>query len=374
AFLSSSLSERLRATRAALEEKSLGLQELQALNDNIVRSMADGMVTVGMDGRITAFNNAAEEITGLGYRDVRGRSFSEIFDWVGAETFLEEPAGQPKKSQHHELVFSRPDKDLVIGMKVTQLVGEDGEISGMLGIFQDLTPMKEMEAEIKKKDRLAAIGELSAGMAHEIRNPLAALSGSLQVLKGNLKLTDEDGHLMNIALEEMDRLNGIVSEFLTYARPVEPVKEGCDFAAIVHDTVRLVRNTRDIGQSVSIETLLPGHPLPLEADPGQLKQVLFNLILNAVQSITDSGSVKVRAEEYGRDHIMLEVADDGEGIPAEDLDKIFYPFYSTKGGGAGLGLAIVYRIIEDHGGNVKVKSEPGRGSRFTVLLPIQAQD
>lgn len=372
AFLSSSLSERLRATRAALEEKSLGLQALQALNENIVRSMADGMVTVGMDGRISGFNFAAEEITGQGFSEVKGRLFSEMFNWLGVETYLEEPEHKSRGPHHHEIVFSRPDKELVIGMNVTPLRNKDGAVSGLLGIFQDLTPMKEMEAEIKKKDRLAAIGELSAGMAHEIRNPLAALSGSLQVLKGNLDLTADDRHLMNIALDETDRLNGIVTEFLTYTRPLDPVKEGCDLSAIINDTISLVRNSREIAADVSLDIELPGQPLVLEADPGQLRQVILNLVLNAVQAVSETGSVTVRADEFGEDRLILEVIDDGEGIPSDEMEKIFYPFYSTKGGGAGLGLAIVYRIVEDHGGSVKVKSEPGKGSRFTVLLPREA--
>ncbi len=369
AFLSSSLSERLRATRAALEEKSIGLQELQALNDSIVRSMADGMVISSLEGRVIAFNKAAEEITGLGFRDVRGRYFSEVFNWVGVEDVFE---GRPEERspRYFELDFKRPDKDLVLGMGISPLKNEHGDITGILGIFQDLTPIKEMEARVKRKERLAAIGELAAGMAHEIRNPLASLSGSLQVLKENTSLTGEEGHLMNIALEETDRLNGIVTEFLTYARPKEPAKQGCDLGTIVKDTVRLVKNSREFREDIKLVTQLPDYPLLLEADPGQLRQVLLNLTLNAVQAIPGEGCVEIRAR-YGTDSVVIEVLDEGEGIAREDMDKIFYPFYSTKGGGAGLGLAIVYRIVEEHGGLVKVESEPGAGSRFTVELPAR---
>ena len=371
AFLASSLSERLRATKEALYEKSTDLRELQSLNESIVRSMADGMVTVGLDGRVTAFNKAAEEITGVPAQSAKGTAFSEIFNWLGIETFFVDIEAAGRLPYRYELVYARQDKELVLGMTLSPLRNEQGVITGLLGVFQDLTPMKEMEEEIKRKDRLALIGELSAGVAHEIRNPLASLSGSLQILKGDLDLKEEDARLMEIALGEMDRLNNIVTDFLTYARPKAPAKEGCDLVGLVRDTAGLIINSKELREDIRLETDLPDKPIILKADPAQLKQVFINLCINAVQSIPAAGTVRIKASYKGAGRAEVLVSDDGEGIKKEDIDRIFYPFYSTKEGGYGLGLAIVYRIIEDHGGRIRVESEPERGTTFFITLPTE---
>jgi two-component system sensor histidine kinase PilS (NtrC family) len=367
-FLVSILSARLKHTKEELEEKSIDLQELQALNESIVRSMADGMMTVGLDGKITGFNKAAEDITGRKAAEVIGMSFSEMFNWLGIETFFDDMEAAGKLPYRYDLRFDGPDKELILGITLSSLKNEKGEITGLLGIFQDLTPMKEMEEEIKKKDRLAAIGELSAGMAHEIRNPLASLSGSLQVLKEDLHLSEDNSHLMEIALNEMDRLNNIVTQFLTYARPTAPSKEHCDVSSIVRDTADLITNSREFGEDVSLKIEIPEGPLFMWADPGQLRQIFYNLAINSLQSMHGSGTLRISAYAAAGE-VMIEVEDDGEGILQEDINKIFYPFFSTKPGGSGLGLAIVYRIVEDHGGKIKVHSGPGAGTRFTIFLP-----
>jgi len=369
ALLSSSLAERLRTTRELLEEKSIGLQELQALNDSIVRSMADGMVTVGMNGLITGFNRAAEEITGLTYSGTRGRQFTEVFGLVGIDETFDELTHPDARPRRYELSFSGPSRDLVLGITFQPLMGEGGEVAGLLGIFQDLTPMREMEAEIKRKDRLAVIGELAAGMAHEIRNPLASLSGSLQVLKGGEGISEEDRRLMDIALVETDRLNSIVSEFLEYAKPREPMRTLTDLSGLVRDTERLVSNSPEFSGGVKFELDLPEYPVTAVCDPGQIKQVLINLVNNAAQAIEGEGTVRLAVRDDGGGNAVIEVEDDGIGIPEEDMDKIFYPFFSTKPGGAGLGLALVFRMVEDHGGRIHVRSKSGGGSLFTVTLP-----
>ena len=370
-FLASSLSDRLKLTKEELEEKSIDLKELQALNESIVRSMADGMLTVGLDGRITGFNKAAEEIVGRPAAEVVGMPFSEVFNWLGIETFFDDIEAAGKLPYRYDLRYPGPGKELVLGITLSSLRSEEGDIKGLLGIFQDLTPIKEMEEEIKKKDRLAAIGELSAGMAHEIRNPLASLSGSLQVLKEDLHLSEDNNHLMEIALKEMDRLNNIVTQFLTYARPTAPMKELCDIVSIVKDTADLIRNGKELGDGVNLRTELPEAPLVILADPGQMRQILYNLAINALQSLQNSGTMTIKV--FARPgETVIEVEDDGEGIPKEDLNRIFYPFFSTKPGGSGLGLAIVYRIIDDHGGAIKVHSVPEAGTRFSISLPSGA--
>jgi two-component system sensor histidine kinase PilS (NtrC family) len=367
-FLASSLSDRLKLTKEELEEKSIDLKELQALNESIVRSMADGMLTVGLDGRISGFNKAAEEIIGRPSAEVVGMPFSEVFNWLGIETFFDDIEAAGRLPYRYDLRYPGPGKELVLGITLSSLRNEDGDIKGLLGIFQDLTPMKEMEEEIKKKDRLAAIGELSAGMAHEIRNPLASLSGSLQVLKEDLHLSEDNNHLMEIALKEMDRLNNIVTQFLTYARPTAPMKELCDIVSIIKDTMDLIGNGMELGDGVSLRTELPEDPLVIWADPGQMRQILYNLTLNAHQSLRDSGTITIKVFARAGETV-IEVEDDGEGILDEDINRIFYPFFSTKSGGSGLGLAIVYRIVDDHGGTIKVHSGPEAGARFSISIP-----
>ena len=373
AFLSSSLSERLKAARKELEEKAFDLRELQALNENIVRSMADGMVTMDLDGRIGALNNAAHEITGLNFEEVQGRTLDQVFRIPDFVDRLGDIRSLEKTPCRCEVSFQKGEKELTLGLTVSLLKNEKGEAGGLLCIFQDITLIKEMEAEIKKKDRLAAIGELSAGMAHEIRNPLASLSGSLQILKSELLLSDDNRNLMDIALNEMDRLNRIVTEFLIYAKPKPPVKEQCDIVEIVRDTVNLVKGGGEYAEGVRFSVDLPESQVLIKADHGQMRQMLLNLTLNAVQSLSGPGTVKVMARSFWGEAIIA-VEDEGEGIPGEDLDKIFYPFYSTKEGGSGLGLAIVYRIIEDHGGRIKLESTPGKGTKFTVNIPAGRAD
>ena len=368
AFLAGTLSGRLKAAREELAEKAFDLRELQALNENIVRSMADGMATMDPEGRIGAFNKAAEEITGLKFEDVRGRALGEIFSLPEFHGFPE-PGPSQTAPYRCEIPFSRKDKALALGLTISQLKDEKGDYGGLLCIFQDITPIKEMEAEIKKKDRLAAIGELSAGMAHEIRNPLASLSGSLQILKEDLSLSGDNLNLMNIALNEMERLDRIVTEFLVYAGPKVPAMEECDMAQIIRDTANLVKGGGKSAEDADLRLELPDGPVRIMADQGQMRQVLLNLAINAVQSLSGPGTVAIKLIP-NNDHVGIIVEDNGCGIPEEDMDKIFYPFYSTKEGGSGLGLSIVYRIVEDHGGRIRVESRPGKGSRFIVRIPV----
>ncbi len=368
AFLSGTLSARLKMARKELAEKVFDLRELQALNENIVRSMADGMATATPDGKIGAFNKAAEEITGLKFEDVRGRAIEEVFSLRGLNGFP--GAGSSQTAPYRcEMPFLRKDKALTLGLTVSPLKDEKGDYGGLLCIFQDITPMKEMEAEIKKKDRLAAIGELSAGMAHEIRNPLASLSGSLQILKEDLSLSGDSLYLMDIALNEMERLDRIVTEFLVYAGPKVPVMEECDIAQIIRDTANLVKGGGKSAEDADIRLELPDGPTLIMADQGQMRQVLLNLAINAVQSLSGPGTVTIKLVPE-KEYVGIIVEDSGSGIPMEAMDKIFYPFYSTKEGGSGLGLSIVYRIVEDHGGRISVESRTGKGSKFTVRIPV----
>jgi len=261
-------------------------------------------------------------------------------------------------------------------MGLSHLLGRDDRLSGFIGIFQDLTKIKEMEEEVKGKEKMAAIGELSAWMAHEIRNPLASLSGSMQVLRENIKPTEENIHLIEIALRETDRLNLIVQDFLNYARPKPLSLELCDITALIDDTVSLLKNSKEFHEGIKINKLVDGR-IEAFVDPNQMKQVFWNLSINAIQAMPMGGELiidtRLKTEEIPPEGIseLIEIVfrDTGVGINKADLDYIFFPFFSTKEGGSGLGLAIAYRIVEDHKGKIKVESEVGRGTTFRIYLP-----
>jgi signal transduction histidine kinase len=225
---------------------------------------------------------------------------------------------------------------------------------------------------MRRQERLASVGSLAAGIAHEIRNPLASLSGSIQMLREELHLHTDSKHLMDIVLRETDRLNMIITEFLDYARPRPFGRERVDLDAILSETLALFRNGRECHDGIAVRTEM--HPgVAVMGDAQRIRQVFWNLLINAAQAIDGRGTITVSAapgEKGLAEEVIIVLADDGAGMPADDLKKIFDPFFTTKTNGTGLGLAIVYRIIEDHGGSISVTSRQGRGTSFTIRLPM----
>jgi len=245
-------------------------------------------------------------------------------------------------------------------------------VIGTIVIFQDLTELREMESRLKREERLAAVGRLAAGIAHEIRNPLASISGSIEMLRSGLSVESEDRRLMDIILRETDRLDGLISEFLTYVKPVRHRMGRVDLEHVLRETAEALRAT-DAGRNVSLSLPPPGTLHAIRGDRDHLKQVAWNLLLNAVQATRGQGKVEIRGADsrLGRsgDVVIVEVVDDGVGISPEDLPRIFEPFFTTKERGTGLGLAMVHKVVEAHGGHIEVESEPGHGAVFRVVLP-----
>ncbi len=380
AFLSGGLAESLRQTGEILKEKDTDLVELQTFYKNVAQSMSSGLLTTDLKGHITSFNRAAEDITGYFFEDVKGKIWHEIFN-------LEEIRSVFSKLEMLRIPFrfegnyvKKDGAKLALGITISSLKNESGDTTGAIGIFQDLTKIKEMEDDIKKKEKLAMVGELAAGMAHEIRNPLASLSGSMQILKSESSLSGENKKLLEIALRETEKLNRIISDFLTYARPTPLNKKRCDINRLLNDTVTLLRNSREYQKKIKIAANLEGKRLVTEVDPNQMSQVFWNLSINAVQAMSDGGELIIASKKrvkkgrsYGdsdKDYIEITFKDTGNGINPVVKDKIFYPFFTTKDKGSGLGLAIVHRIIEDHKGEIKVESKLNEGSRFIIHLPF----
>jgi two-component system sensor histidine kinase PilS (NtrC family) len=265
-------------------------------------------------------------------------------------------------------------------MTVSPLKNEKGRQIGGVWIFQDLTRIREMEIEIEHKKRLATLGEMSAGMAHEIRNPLASLSGSLQVLSKDVHLEEEESRrLMEIALKETERLNGIITAFLMYARPAPLNKKQWDINQLVEETLSLLRNSKEYRENIEIQAQLAPGELWAAVDPDQIRQVFWNLSINACQAMPQGGRLLVATrfvtvnstkDPHRTPWIEVTFSDDGLGIQKENISRVFYPFFTTKDRGSGLGLSIVHRVIETHQGRVHVESQPGQGTRFTLLLPV----
>lgn len=392
-YLSGTLSERLKKTGERLKETDADLLDLRVFSDNVIKSLTSGLFTTDIYGRITFFNKTAEDITGWGIEEVRGKDISSIFSIDGTSIILNKSHNNIKDKtpniqsfRFEEEFLRRDEKKLILGLRLSTLKDRNDVILGFIGIFQDLTKIKELEKEVKNKEKMAAIGELSSWMAHEIRNPLASLSGSIQVLRENLNPTERNIRLIEIALRETERLNLIVEDFLKYARPRPLSIELCDINKLIIDTILLLKNSKEFHNGVKINYFLNRDGVTIKngksepnrteinafVDPNQLKQVFWNLSRNAVQAMLKGGELMISSKIMTEDPDIIEITfmDTGVGIEKEKLDFIFYPFHSTKEIGSGLGLAIAYRIIEEHKGRIKVDSEVGKGTTIRIYLPI----
>ena len=368
-----SLAEQYRETRRALETQQRHLSDVQAFRDLIFESVGTGLIAVGPDHRITAFNRAAETITGLDTREALGRPWEAVFghevDVDAVRATLE--AGEAGSPRHELSVARRDGRRVPVGISFWLLRAGDGEAVGLIGVCQDLSAIKEMEERMRRADRLTALGRLSANIAHEIRNPLASISGAIETLARDLPADTTRSRLVEIVLAESERLNQLIAEFLDYARPGKPTPIPVDVAMVLEEVLTLLQH-RPLPESLKVVRQFE-EGLTTHADPQQRRQAVWNLCLNAVQSMTEGGELRVGARRLpgapGARWIQVWVTDTGHGIPPENLTHVFEPFFSTKPGGTGLGLATVYRIVQDHGGQVEVRSEAGLGTTFTLTLP-----
>jgi two-component system sensor histidine kinase PilS (NtrC family) len=378
-LLSGVLADQLRHADQSLREKEQGLTRLQVFHENIVQSISSGVFTTDEAGRITSFNPAAQEATGYDSALVKGRVWREVFNWHPIEP-SEETALTSLAPVRFEVECKRADGSrLVLGMTVSPL-HEQGRQIGLVGVFKDLTRIRDMEEEMRRREWLANLGEMSAGMAHEIRNPLGALAGAMQMLRKDVRSDDTSQRLMDIAIREARRLDNIITEFLQYARPPALHLAEHDLNKVLADTLDLIQHEARSRKAVTIATVLAPERLAAQVDQDQLKQVFWNLATNAFDAMTAGGTLTIgtglrRIDAGGRRSEVIEVAfhDTGEGIPKQNFDKIFLPFFTTKKEGSGLGLAQVHRIVDLHGGWIKVESEVGKGARFVLCLPQSAE-
>lgn len=381
AFLTGYLAESTARVEKKLEEREIDFAKLENLNRSIIENISSGIMTLDKDERITSFNNAAEVMTGYTLKEVYYRKAEDIFPGLVRDGRAEEKAGM-----RLEKAFNKKDgEELYLGFTLSE--GQGGEAAYIV-IFQDLTRLKVMEDRLRRAEKLRALGELSVGIAHEVRNPLASISGSIQVLKDDLRLGADDARLMDIVVRETERLNTLITDFLLFARPAHEKRQVVNLSDVVDEKIDIFRYSRE-ARGISIEKRLE-EGLFIEADPRQIGQVFLNLFLNSAQAMGGEGSLAVSSATsavggayqgpvHGNDRTEggivrpfaeITVMDSGCGISEEDMARIFDPFFSTKDLGTGLGLAIAHRIVESHGGSIEVSSVPGEGTSFKVLLPL----
>lgn len=375
AYLTGYLAERTARVEKKLEEKEIDFERLETLNRSIVENITSGIMTLDESLRITSFNREAEHVTGYSLKDVYYRGINEIFTEMM-------PEGAAHSGMRVEKRFRKKDgTEIYLGFSISEGPGEDID---RIIIFQDLTQLKEMEEQLRRDEKLKALGELSVGIAHEIRNPLASISGSIQVLKGDLDLKDEDTRLMEIVLRETERLNSLITDFLLFARPAREKRERVNLSAIIDETVKVFSNCPEASR-LKIENTVRDM-IFIQGDRRQLGQVFWNLFVNAAHAMSSApggGNLRISSELVEWDALHFEaadspavevsVSDNGTGIAPENMSRVFDPFFSTKERGTGLGLAIVHRIVESHGGSIDVRSAAGKGSVFKVTLPLDSE-
>ena len=374
AALSGSLANSLRSAGAQLEQASTEIADLQAMNQHVIDSLPSGLITTDDRQCIVTFNRAAEAITGVPCRSAVRRPIVDVLQLPPdvAHMLLSEPVRTG--AQRVEFRYRTDDGrgDLEIGLTATYLETARGR-EGSLFTFQDVTKIKKLERDAAMQQRLAAVGEMAAGIAHEIRNPLASMSGSIQILRQELPLSAEQEQLMDIVLRESERLNATIRSFLAYARPQRFQIAQFDVARALNDTALLLRHSAEVREGHLVEVDVPREPLWFEADEGQIKQIVWNLATNGLRAMPEGGRLRLMASiEPSSGGVVLAVQDEGIGIRPEELDGLFQPFHGSFAKGSGLGLAIVHRIVTDYNGEIQVSSQRGAGTIATVRLPARA--
>jgi two-component system, NtrC family, sensor histidine kinase PilS len=337
--------------------------DLLTLHQDIVRSLSSGLITTTPDGTVLTTNQAAADILRTTPAALTGRSIETIMP--GLTGLLTSAKGELRRA---DLTVPTRDDDLTIGVTVSPLRDVRDQTVGCVINFQDLTELKRLEMHARRTERMATVGQLAAGVAHEIRNPMAAISGSIELLKQSAQSSDDDRALMTIVHREVQRLNVLIGDLLDYANPRPKQTVDFDLGSLVQETVQVARgdqNFADVELAASVE-----EPLPIHADPAKLRQVVWNLVRNAADAAGSGGKhVTVEARKAPGGGASITVADDGPGIPEALVGRIFDPFVTTKQKGTGLGLATCHTIITEHGGRIDVETASGKGTKMVVTLP-----
>ena len=366
AYLAGLLMSKLRQVDVQLKDASGALENLQALHENIVQSMSGGVITTGLDGRITLVNRAAQHLLEISETELRGRSVGDLFQ----DPLPHFGVARADAEVRYQAVngFRKTFRVMVSALNVSA-----SSDLGFVYSFDDLTEIRRLEREVRMQDRLAAVGRLAAAIAHEIRNPLTSIAGSVSMLSDAPALNPEERALLQIVIRESDRLNNIITDFLAYSRGKQYRFERVNLIPLLEDTLTLLEHRLTAENTgIKLERSFPKSEAWVLADGDKLKQVFWNFCENAVRAIktkttTKGGTLTVALAERGLDWEMS-FADTGPGINPQQTEKIFEPFQSNFEGGTGLGLAIVYQIVQAHEGKVWARSAVGKGTSFVVRL------
>ena len=371
ALLSSYLSERLRLQNRELVERRGAVARLQALNENIIESINSGLITTSLHGRINFINRGGSEILGLRQSEVEDRDIGSVLQLDGdflheiRRRLLAEP-----RFRFENWFENRDARRIFLGVAVSNLYDKIGRPLGYILIFQDLTDIHALEREVRLKERMSALGGMAAGMAHELRNPMAAISGAVQYLKGEIKAEGETLELMDIILRESERLDRTIRDFLTFTRPGAFAAESTDVVRLLRDNLKLLRKSREFRETHSIVANYAVPSMVCEVDPNRMKQIFWNLATNALKAMPEGGTLQVDVRWVAAEsQVQVTFADNGVGMDEQQQGLYFQPFHSSFREGTGLGAAIVYRLVEEHGGKIHLKSNTGRGTVVRIELP-----
>ena len=373
AFISGVLAERLRAQDQKLADASLALRRARLETDDILRHLNSGLLTIDHAGSIIYFNRTGERILGYAEDQIRGLPCEQVFSermpilavclMDGINYGIEHPRRELE-------IINGQGSAMPVGLSTSILRDEQGWPRGVIGIFSDLTGAKEMEEKVRAADRLAAVGELSASIAHEIRNPLAAISGSVEVLRSDLHVNGANERLMTLIVKESHRLSRILTDFLIYARLGRTAYAKVELCHVLNEVLQIVRHHESFSPNFAVSVESCDACVYVVGDEDLIKQLAVNLIINACEAAgKDGGEVRLEISKTVSGVVVLEVIDDGPGISPDQLPRIFEPFYSTKKKGTGLGLAIVHRICSVLRLSITVKSTIGHGTTFRVEFP-----
>jgi two-component system sensor histidine kinase HydH len=351
----------------AFQSTRASLKRIQAFSDHLVEGMPIGLLAVDSAQRIIAFNQSAEKILQISGKEVLGKQPREVLPRDFDLLLQARERKQGPIVQELECLL-KAGQSIPLEITVSALMEEDGSLLGQMILFKDLSEIQNLKREIETTRRLAALGRLAAGVAHEIRNPLSSIKGFATFFKERYKQNPEDQNTAEIMIQEVDRLNRVITQLLEFARPSRILKKPVDLPGLVQHSLKMIAKQAQ-AQGVRVRSeLAPVGEVVLDAD--RINQMLLNLYLNALAAMENGGTLNVILKGDARSRkVKLVVNDTGVGIKKEELEHIFDPYFTTQPSGTGLGLAIVHKIIEAHQGEIRVESEPGKGSVFTVILP-----
>ena len=369
ALLTSYLAHNIARAELELEAKSGDLADLQVVHRDVIESISSGLITTDLEGIVRSVNRAAAEILRRSELELVGAPVekSGLFSterWVA----LAAASGQKGKVRS-EVEVAYGGTAGFIGFSISHLADAEGVQRGFILIFQDLTRWRRLQEEMRVKDRMAAVGELAAGLAHEIGNPLAAISGSVQMLSTSLPDDSAPRRLLEILLKESQRLDRTIKGFLRFARPRELSATAFDIGRLLAENFELLKNSGEVSEHHRLDLRLEPPAATVVADPDQVSQIFWNLARNALRAMPEGGELRIAGQLDG-DLYRLRVSDSGRGMSPEQRANLFHPFQSFFDGGTGIGMAIVYRIVQEHAGQVHVSSRPGEGTTITVELPL----